>query len=503
MPHRTNVAVATTRMRTVLLLMMIAGVDLAIAQPKAPQTRTQSRLIHTHLPDAIVADQNAGQRVIGMLGDEHTVEYLKLLDDGSGLHKLPATELNRLFWQEVSAGELVHSFGDSLASGLANCGFDLTVAMGLTAPEFYNQWQLQAKGLVPVDGANNMFTEWCETELFGFPPFANVSAPDLKTATDRPYYAALNMYRGSGGNPQCGPVSAVLSRRYVAEQILAAPVDTGFFQGACGNGQTTGKLGPVTLPVCNAWPNGSRTLGVPPYLNHLLEPFVHYYNESEADVGPTFWNLKLARLLTRFISRKTYADSSQQSQALPLNFVENTLGYFELNPLESIIFPTGIKMMIGMYELLFGTPRGDVLRQWCIKMGWPLVWAFNPLMSFFRCGPAGNAPECKFPQNLTVGNNTAAVRILDPMVLQNVETGSNVTVTPDLLANFEHLWNSTNINNVPQSELSPNWNKLEAVAFATLAVEPLFFDACEHEDCIGVLVNSQTCVCPNAATRAE
>jgi hypothetical protein len=94
--------------------------------------------------------------------------------------------------------------------------------MGMNADIFYNQWQLQALGLVPVDDANNKFTEWSETVLFGFPPFANVSAPDNSTSTDRPYYAALNMYRGSGGNPQCGPVSAVLSRvrcSFLCEQV--------------------------------------------------------------------------------------------------------------------------------------------------------------------------------------------------------------------------------------------------------------------------------------------
>lgn len=55
---------------------------------------------------------------------------------------------------------------------------------------------------MPVDPVNNVFTEWSETNLFGFPAFANVSAPDMATAESRPFYAALNMYRGSGGNPQ-------------------------------------------------------------------------------------------------------------------------------------------------------------------------------------------------------------------------------------------------------------------------------------------------------------
>ena len=57
-----------------------------------------------------------------MMGDPHTVAYLKQLDDGTGLHKLPANVLNKMFWDEIDSAELVHSFGDSIGSGLANCG---------------------------------------------------------------------------------------------------------------------------------------------------------------------------------------------------------------------------------------------------------------------------------------------------------------------------------------------------------------------------------------------
>ena len=64
--------------------------------------------------------------------------------------------------------------------------------------------------------------------------------------------------------------------------------------------------------------------------------------------------------------------------------MENSLGYFELNPIAAVSFPQGVKMMVGMFELLWGTPTGDALRAWCIRRGWPLAWSFNPTMSFFR-----------------------------------------------------------------------------------------------------------------------
>jgi hypothetical protein len=57
----------------------------------------------------------------------------------------------------------------------------------------------------------------------------------VNTSADRPVYGALNMYRIAAGNPQCGPVAAILSRTYIGDQAIAAPVDTGNYWSLCGN----------------------------------------------------------------------------------------------------------------------------------------------------------------------------------------------------------------------------------------------------------------------------
>ena len=301
----------------------------AVTGPPAPvplqQTRVQKQLLDETVPIAATASHQAEASVLKLFDDPFTRQYLKQIDSRAGLHTLSARALTARFWDALSAAELVHSFGDGDAK-LANCGFDLSVSMGEHSKVFYNQWQLQALGLVPVDAAGNVFTEWSEVNLFHFPEFRNDSSPDLSTANDRPFYAAVNMYRGSGGNPQCGPVAAVLSRTFVADRILAAPFDTGFFQGSCGNGQTTGRFGNVQMPVCLSWKNGSRVLGVPPYLSHLLEPYLVYYNESQGEFGSSYVNMNLARLLVRLLSPYTYANHTG-SGGLPLNFLENALGY--------------------------------------------------------------------------------------------------------------------------------------------------------------------------------
>jgi hypothetical protein len=101
--------------------------------PGPEQTSEQIKLVASHQAAAAAASSKAEQRVIDLMGDPATTEFLSQMDDGSGLHKLPPTLLAKMWSDELAAAELVHSFGDSEASGLANCGFDLTVAMGMDA----------------------------------------------------------------------------------------------------------------------------------------------------------------------------------------------------------------------------------------------------------------------------------------------------------------------------------------------------------------------------------
>ena len=59
--------------------------------------------------------------------------------------------------------------------------------------------------------------------------------------------------------------------------------------------------------------------------------------------------------------------------------MESTLGYFELNPAVTIAYPGGVAMMVGAFDVLFGTAQGGRLRRWCVQRGWPLAWAHNPI----------------------------------------------------------------------------------------------------------------------------
>lgn len=363
----------------------------------------------------------------------------------------------------------------------------------------------------PVDAANNVFTEKSETTYFHYPPFANVSAPDEKTAADRPTYAALNMFRISGGNPQCGPISAVFSRQFVGSEVIASPLDTGLFVGECSEGQQVANLGDCKCIKCTEWPeSGGRPLGTVGHLNHLVFPFVRYYNATEAVVGDEYPSYNLARLLTRLLSRKTYQPGSD---GLALTFLENTLGYFEMNPAVTVAYPEGIQMMIGMFDRLFGTPEGEKLRQWCISRGWPLAWAHNPIDSTLHTGPDPTGASFPPLEDFWTGVEAANIRLLDPTVLAKVPEGYNFTDTPGLLRaarEFEDRWKDV-VRTIPDSynttqrrqPMDHQWQLLvvgnrtqpSTLRTSVLAVEPVFYGACANPKCIGVRVIDGHCVC--------
>ena len=473
--------------------------------------------------------------------------WLAFFDDGSGLQQLQTSTLVRRIEEELSAAELVHSFGVGDGTD-GNCGMDVSLRTGIDQPYFYNQWLLQALGLMPVDPAENVFAEGAETHFWGFPPFANLSTPDVPTAADRPVYAALNMYRIAAGNPQCGPVAAVFARSYVGDQAIASPVDTGNYFTSCGKGQASGSLINATID-CTAWKpfHGEGALGVPGSLAHLLPAYARFYTETSVVAGAEFVEFNLARLAVRLLSRRTYDQAAvvastslsakvnrsegrqQHSPPLLLNFFENTWGYLELNPAVTISQPDGIKMLIGTFDNWFGTHEGMRLREWCISRRWPLSWSHDPIDSTWRCSVNASGGGCKLPPKWTYshGISPSNARILDPFVLRRVPHGDNITRGEGFREDertFDMRWRFVN-ESVPERmplperrrALDRQWRILlkgaedseqqgadelhlrsSGLAGGPLAIQPLFARSCADEACVGVRVSDGACVCPSA-----
>jgi hypothetical protein len=285
-------------------------------------------------------------------------------------------------------------------------------------------------------------------------------------------YAALNLYRDSAANFQCGPVAAVFNRKYIGEHAVGFPCDTGNMVGnmQSDKGYCTANVPPRPGLVEGNWSEcfncedcvqtGVRPMAVPGKgkMTHLLLPYLYYFNVTALAtdaagnvVGDEFPSYNAARLLIRLLSRETY---SKPQQALPLNWFENTWGYFEINPIITIpMSRQGIKFMVADFGMFFGRPEGTAIRAWCTKKGWPLVWAHNPYVASWCTSVNGDDPiyqncsqacwpvdgQCQWatsgPRGATnpppgcdscvAPHDRVAMRILDPAVLAKVPEGHN------------------------------------------------------------------------------
>ena len=217
-----------------------------------------------------------------------------------------------------------------------------------------------------------------------------------------------------------------------------------------------------------------------------------FFNATQALVGSQDYPyLNLARLLVRLLSRDTYT-GEKDIDALRLLFLENTLGYMEMNPAYHIDLHRGIKMLIGTFGNIWGTELGNQVREWAISHEWTLAWAYNPEMSF-RCGPAGG-PKCQVPANFTQGFDRANRRILDPFVLQHINV--NATATDGDRKDFVELWLSFNVTDMSKEAVGAAWATFEErFEGSKLSVEPLYYGACANDDCVGVTVLDRDCVC--------
>lgn len=173
-----------------LLILLVLHVPLLVSASSPPpplprQSAAQRSIVARASAQAAAAAAGGEAAALALLNATATRRYLTALDDGTGLQHLSAETLLARLRDGLAAAEIVHNFG---YPDDGNCGMDVSLENSAApgTPYFFNLWMLQALGLGPVDVANNPFTEAAETRFFGYTPFANVSAPDVSTAADRP-----------------------------------------------------------------------------------------------------------------------------------------------------------------------------------------------------------------------------------------------------------------------------------------------------------------------------
>ena len=247
--------------------------------------------------------------------------------------------------------------------------------------------------------------------------------------------------------------------------------------GSCASGRGN----PMTADVdCAGWPD--RTLGTMDHHLHILLANVRTWNQTSPAVS-------LAKVLARVVAPEANPITPQQ-----------IFQYWEANIVGAPLYPDGVKMLIGNFAELFGTPLGSQLQAWCESRGWPLVWALGT-------GTGGDGMGMG-------GQQTAALyfnRSLDPLVL--AAAGTNISLPSDAAAAFQDLWRAVETARAqapPPPPPSPGHPpsrggpvlplpavmKAWAALPAALGVESLSARACSAgAQCVGVRTVDRDCVC--------
>jgi hypothetical protein len=166
----------------------------------------------------------------------------------------------------------------------------------------------------------------------------------------------------------------------------------------------------------------------------------------------------------------------------------------------------GIKMLIGTF-MWFGTDSGNALRQYAADRNIPLAWAFNPTIET-ECGVGPQPPPSEgctaWGPEVPRPRDTVAIRLLDPIVLRSCPEGHNFTVDTGTIHPFNATWHlaavelASNRSFVHRMKAAKSlWSALVSnrSTVSALGVEPLYASACSSQDCVGVRVASQHCVC--------
>ncbi|KAI8893681.1 hypothetical protein BC833DRAFT_607559 [Globomyces pollinis-pini] len=443
-----------------LILVLFLNCQSISKSDKFISSKLQLSLIERFKENSKQKSDESYDTNLQLFSDPYFYQYLREFDDGSQLYKLNPKELLSRFYNELSVMELVHNFNSQM----------YTVEYLGTHSFLYNDWQTQVTGL-----KNFTFGGLPEeTDLFGFPPFeSGPYKPTFLEASERPFYGGLNVYRNSIGNPALGEVALVLNKKMIANQMLGSAIDSGIFRFTC---KSRVMNGPVH---CDGVIQDSSMVLVPPFIHHSIDPFISYFDPIfHPTIHYKFYNL--ARLVIRSLSRMTYSTETPIS----LEFWENRLGFFELNPITRMDLPQAVTMVIGVFDQLWGTKNATLLREVCIKQKWLLVWGTNhglpPLGSHNTDTRNKTIP---FPiTNQTYDSN---LRILDPFVIKSLQT--NISIPHDIGVKFELFFTAGDVK---------RWSDMKKeFTQSVLAIEPLMYGDCASEDCMGVLVSDRSCVC--------
>ena len=269
--------------------------------------------------------------------------------------------------------------------------------------------------------------------IFGLPAFGGDEKPSsYADATSRLTYGALNLMRRGVGQAFYGDVAAVFHPRY-RSLVAVAPMDSGLWTMTCNQSYRSephASRPPSTSLRIDC--EHAQTPGVPGAMDHVILNYHRMRNVSKADVHrdvqrqlPTSADSRdmIIRLLLE------WGPAEDREAALEELGSSGAFDYAEANILGNVHFADhGVKMLVANLNTLFGTARGQRLREWARDSGLVLTWAVNHVRD--EETRPGRSP--RFP---------GVRRVIDPFTC---EAGLlNLTCDSAAHHRFEQLWRTT------------------------------------------------------------
>jgi hypothetical protein len=280
-------------------------------------------------------------------------------------------------------------------------------------------------------------------------------------------YTTTNFLHLNVGNNMFGDVSIILRPQSVHPLALLEPVDSGNWEDWCNRTGPVGKQChhfPFSVN-CSAW---DRVQGTVDHMEHILLANAVMWN------SPVCANTTggiLPRLFSMLYG-ETRQDRTLTDPAQMMTFIEANLA-------GTVLYPDGVKLIVGTMQTLFGSVLGGQLRRWCVQNGWALLWAV---------GPSDD------PAWWAAGHGVMDTRAVDPRAAATL----NLTISTAGASQFDALWNTVASARAGGTAGAIQWNSsVWAEIPAELVVSSgLWPGQCADIDtCVAVHTNGGDCVC--------
>lgn len=337
-------------------------------------TGTQVRVMGLLRERAVALSVGATPALLARLDSPGMRAHLRACCLQSGVAEWPAARLLSALREHMRTAELCHNFDGSFET-------DVTLEIMMNATAYLpSVWPLRYLGyygpMTAAMGHPRNPEPSAEEGIFRLPPFSGPH--DLPAswaeASSRLQYVAHNALRVDGGNPGFGRVLAVYSPSLWHGAVAAAPFDTGLYTMQCNASYynlpnaSHGHFPHGYFPLPFVCDGADPSPGVDLAMDHAFLNNDRFWSALVTNTTSPAAG-QLGRLFSRW-----YGDSPRWTE-LEMSEVST---YLEANVLAHALYSArAIKLLVGSFAELFGTPRGDLLRQVAAARGVALAWSLG------------------------------------------------------------------------------------------------------------------------------